>query len=76
MDLVKKIIDVLAIQKIVFNFKSKYRMMVIEEDDMDFELPADLKQILDVRLEEDEETYLTAEDSINMLIRKYSDQSR
>ncbi len=51
-------------------------MMVIEEDDMDFELPADLKQILDVRLEEDEETYLTAEDSINMLIRKYSDQSR
>ncbi len=41
----------------------------MEEDD--FELTAEIRAVLDERLREDEETYLSAEDSINRLNQKY-----
>jgi len=50
-------------------FKSKPITIIVEEDD--FELTAEMKAILDERLQEDEGTYLSAEDSINQLNKRY-----
>jgi hypothetical protein len=52
-------------------FKSKPIIIIVEEDDSNFELTADMKAVLDERLEEDESTYLSAEASINQLNKKY-----
>ena len=52
-------------------FKSKPITIIVEEDDSDFGLTADIKTVLDERLQEDEKTYLSAEDSINQLSKKY-----
>ncbi len=52
-------------------FKSKPITIIVEEDDNDFGLTADMKAVLDERLQEDEKTYLSAEDSINQLNNKY-----
>lgn len=52
-------------------FKSKPITIIVEEDDGDFELTADMKAVLDERLQEDESTYLSAEESINKLNKKY-----
>ncbi|OFY48853.1 MAG: hypothetical protein A2W85_14365 [Bacteroidetes bacterium GWF2_41_31] len=52
-------------------FKSKPITIIVEEDDNDFGLTADMKAVLDERLQEDEKTYLSAEDSINQLNKKY-----
>lgn len=52
-------------------FKSKPITIIVEEDDNDFELTADMKAVLDERLQEDESTYLSAEASINQLNKKY-----
>lgn len=52
-------------------FKSKPITIIVEEDDSDFELTADMKTVLDERLQEDENTYLSAEESINQLNKKY-----
>ena len=52
-------------------FKDKPITIIVEEDDRDFELSDSLKAILDERLQEDENTYLTAEDSVNHLKMKY-----
>lgn len=52
-------------------FKSKPITIIVEEDDSDFELTADMKVVLDERLQEDESTYLTAEESISQLNKKY-----
>ena len=53
-------------------FKSKPITIIVEEDEEeDFEMTTDMKTVLDERLLEDEETYLTAEDSINQLQKKY-----
>lgn len=43
----------------------------MEEDDSDFKLTTDMKAVLDERLQEDESTYLSAEESINQLNKKY-----
>ena len=51
--------------------KSKPITIIVEEDDSDFELTTDMKAVLDERLQEDENTYLTAEESINHLNKKY-----
>ena len=51
-------------------YKTKAITITIEEDET-AELPDGLKAILDTRLEEDETTYLTAEDSIRQLKNKY-----
>lgn len=52
-------------------FKSKPITIIVEEDDSDFGLTAAMKAVLDERLQEDETTYLSAEDSINQLNKKY-----
>lgn len=52
-------------------FKSKPITIIVEEDYIDFELTADMKAVLDERLQEDERTYLSAEESINQLNKKY-----
>jgi hypothetical protein len=52
-------------------FKSKPITIIVEEDNSDFELTADMKTVLDERLQEDESTYLSAEASINQLNKKY-----
>jgi hypothetical protein len=52
-------------------FKSKAITIIVEEDDSDFELTTDMKTVLDERLSEDESTYLSAEESISQLNKKY-----
>jgi len=52
-------------------FKSKPITIIIEEDIHDYDLTADMKDILDNRLNEDESTYLTSEESIKQLNKKY-----
>ncbi len=54
-------------------FKSKPITIIVEEDERDFELSADMKAVLDERLQEDESTYLSAEESINQLSKKYGE---
>ena len=52
-------------------FQSKPITIIVEEDNSDFELTADMKAVLDERLQEEESTYLSAEESINQLHKKY-----
>ncbi|MCB9327368.1 MAG: hypothetical protein H6572_01650 [Lewinellaceae bacterium] len=52
-------------------FKSKPITIIVEEDDRDFELTSDMRTVLDERLQEDESTYLSADESINQLNKKY-----
>ena len=52
-------------------FKSKPITIIVEEDFSDFELMADMKVVLDDRLQENESTYLSAEESIIQLNKKY-----
>jgi hypothetical protein len=52
-------------------FKSKPITIIVEEDDSDFGLTADMKAVLDERLNEDETTYLSADESLDQLNKKY-----
>ena len=52
-------------------FKSKPIRIIVEENEEDFDLSADMMDVLDERLEEDETFYLSANDSINQLQTKY-----
>jgi len=52
-------------------FKSKPITIIVQEDEGDFELSTEMKAVLENRLQEDEETYLTAEASIKQLNHKY-----
>jgi hypothetical protein len=52
-------------------FKSRPITIIVEEDEGGFELTREMKDVLDERLEEDEQTYLTAGESINQLSKKY-----
>jgi hypothetical protein len=52
-------------------YKSKPIIITIEEDLSDFELSEDIKTVLDERLQEDEKNYLSAEESIIQLNKKY-----
>lgn len=52
-------------------FKSKPITIIVEEDEVDFELTTEMKTVLDERLQEDEKTYITGEDSIKQLNKKY-----
>ena len=52
-------------------FKSKPITIIVEVDEDDIDLTTDMKNVLDERLLEDEETYLSAETSINQLNLKY-----
>ena len=52
-------------------FKSKAITIIVEENDSDFELTEGEKAVLDERLQEDEKAYLSVEESINQLNKKY-----
>ena len=52
-------------------FKSRPITIIVEEDGNNSDLTTNMKAILDERLEEDESTYLTAEQSIKQLNEKY-----
>jgi hypothetical protein len=52
-------------------FKSRPITIIVEEDNRDFDLTADMKAVLDERMQEDESTYLSAEESIIQLNKKY-----
>lgn len=52
-------------------FKSSPITITVEEGETDFELSADMKAVLDQRLQEDESTYLTSEESIDQLKKRY-----
>jgi hypothetical protein len=52
-------------------FKSKPITIIVEEDEDDAELSAEMKSVLDQRLDEDEKTYISAEESISRLNKKY-----
>lgn len=59
------------VEAIKVAFKSKAITIIIEEDEDDFDLTSDLKSVLDERLQEDESTYISAEESIKQLNLKY-----
>lgn len=52
-------------------FKSKPITIIVKENDGDYELTEDMKEVLEERLQEDESTYLTARESIHQLEKKY-----
>ena len=52
-------------------FKSKPITIIVEEGDDDFDLSTEMRTVLDERLEEDENTYLSTDESINQLNQKY-----
>jgi hypothetical protein len=52
-------------------FKSKPITIIVEEDEGDFDFSTEMKNVLDERLKEDEKTYLSSEESINQLNKKY-----
>ncbi len=52
-------------------FKSKPITIIVEEDEDNYELSDDMKAVLDDRLQEDEETFLTGDESIKLLKLKY-----
>jgi hypothetical protein len=59
------------LEAIKATFKSKPITIIVEEDENDFELTTEMKTVLDERLQEDEKNYLTSEDSIKQLNKKY-----
>ncbi len=59
------------LEAIKATFKSRPITIIVEEDDSDLELTANMKAVLDERLQEDENTYLSAEESIDQLNKKY-----
>lgn len=52
-------------------FKSKPITILVKEEESEDELPADTQAVLDERLQEDETTYLSAEESLDQLNKKY-----
>jgi hypothetical protein len=52
-------------------FKSKPITIIVEEDTDSFELSEDMKKTLDERFQEDEKTYLSSDDSLMNLTKKY-----
>ena len=52
-------------------FKSRPITIIVEENKVDFDLTTEMKTVLDERLQEDEKNYLTGEDSIKQLNKKY-----
>ena len=52
-------------------FKSRPITITVEEDENDYEITSEMKSVLDNRMQEDESTYLTAEESIRNLSKKY-----
>jgi len=53
------------------SFKSKPITIIVAEGDSNAELTNEMKMILDERLKEDEAAYLTIEESVHKLHKKY-----
>ncbi|MEP6931857.1 MAG: hypothetical protein ABI850_17680 [Flavobacterium sp.] len=58
------------LEAIKVSFKSKAIVITVEEEE-NFELSQEMKDILDERLAEDKSDYITAGQSINQLKEKY-----
>jgi hypothetical protein len=52
-------------------FKSKPITIIVEETEKHFDITTDIKSVLDERLQENEINYLSADESINQLNKKY-----
>lgn len=52
-------------------FKSRPIIITIEEEEQDFEISQEMATLLDERLLEDENDYITADESIKQLKTKY-----
>lgn len=52
-------------------FKTKPITIIVEEDETDFELTTEMKEVLDERLLENDKDYITSDESINRLSQKY-----
>ena len=61
--------DILDAIKVAF--KSRPITITIEEEEQDFEISQEMKNILDERFLEDESDYITADVSIKQLKEKY-----
>ena len=59
------------LESIKATFKSKPITIIVEEDTGNYELTEEMKAVLDQRLEEDETAYLSSEESISQLNKKY-----
>ena len=59
------------VEAIKATFKSKPITIIIEEDEADFELSDAMKLKLDVRLLEENPSYITSEESVRRLEEKY-----
>ena len=64
-------VDTGLLDAIKATFKSRPITIIVEEDESASGLTAATKAILDERLQEDEKTYLSAEQSISRLNGKY-----
>lgn len=64
-------IDAEILQSIRSTFKSKPITIIVEDDEVSYELTAQEKSILDERLQEDVSDDLSAEESLNKLHQKY-----
>lgn len=61
--------DILDAIKVAF--KSRPITITIEEEEQDFELSQEMKNLLEERLLEDDSDYITADESIKQLKEKY-----
>lgn len=52
-------------------YKSKPITIIVQEDEDNAELSAEVKDLLNQRLAEDEETYFSGEYSLNQIRKKY-----
>jgi hypothetical protein len=52
-------------------YKTKAITIIVEEDDSDFGVTTEMKTVLDGRLNEDESTYLTKEESVRQFKKRY-----
>ncbi|UJP65426.1 hypothetical protein [Mongoliitalea daihaiensis] len=59
------------IESIKTAFQSKPITIIVEEDNDSINLSTEMKLTLEERLQEDESTYITAEESMKLLLKKY-----
>lgn len=52
-------------------FKSKAIKIIVEEDVEEFEFSEEMRIVLEERVQEDEKTYISGEESIQLLHKKY-----
>jgi hypothetical protein len=59
------------LEEIKVRYKSKSITIVIEESDLEYELNLEEKALLDQRLSENKEKYLSRDESVSILKNKY-----